>query len=258
MVRNSNPVSRRTVLKSAAAVGGAGLLGAGTVSADHCSGTEAPTPQDTDFSVYIHWEPSADKGSESDAETLASHVESEFGDHVSAFSVSGVDFGDLTKSEIRNKSDKDGVLGAFGEYVEKTFYNGDWNGEQGSIDLYIYDAANWDVHPGGGGSHSSGAYDGAASGSIYNPWPACVVNGTSDGDYLGRGVHELTHMFMYQGTDEYGYNQNDHCAMEEGDGPLHSTTANFIEHAYNYSWVYYSAPDRVYECKDGDHLGNVC
>lgn len=246
--------TRRTVLKRSAALGAAGVTGLnlmGRAAAVDCNGEQAPEPQDTDFHVWVHWaDGDATHCNKSSAENVANHIESEYNTHVSAFDLTASAYTETSKSTIRNYSDKDGVFGAWKEYIREYFYSGDWSGEQGDIDLYIYDPDQWDVHPGGGGAHSSGALDGASSKSIDNPTPACVINGTSAGSVTGRGEHEVTHLFMYATTDEYDYNSDDHSVFElDSDGALHSDSADFVRYAYLYNRVYPYADSSAYKCE---------
>lgn len=71
-----------------------------------------------------------------------------------------------------------------------------------------------------------------------------------------RAKHELCHLFMPEGPDDYGYAQNDHKVMDLGADevetqclPLNDWSVKFIEDAYDYGWVDPSAPDSVYDCQ---------
>lgn len=252
--------SRRTVLKTtgAATLATTGFVAsAGTATAADCTKSEAPTPQDTDFTVWLHGAPNADQIDK--LGDYADYVETEFNDHVSEFSVSVYVYDtDLTKSEIRNYSSDDKPFYAFADYIRDKFYSGDWSGEQGTIDFYMYDNSEWSDTIGAGAMYSSGAYAGASHKSNHNPYPVGVASGSSNGDAGCRIKHELTHGFFYEGTDEYGYNQADHKVMNVSNGgtcsdgadcrELGDLSGKFIDHAYAYSWVYYNAQDCVYKC----------
>lgn len=260
MSEGTKQYSRRTVLKTtgAATLATTGFAAsAGTAAAATCDGSQAPTPQDTDFTVWLHAAPNADQhGKLSD---YATYVENEFNDHVSDFNLSVTVYDDnLTKSEIRNYSSDSKPFYAFADYIRETIYSGDWSGEQGDVDVYMYDSSEWSDTIGAGAMYTSGAYDGAASDSFYNPYPVGVASGSSNGDAGCRIKHELTHGFFYQGTDEYGYNQSDHKVMNVSNGgtcsdgadcrELGDLSGKFIDWAYTNSTVYYNGPDCVYKC----------
>ena len=260
MAEETTRYSRRTVLKTsgAATLATTGFAAAaGTAAAADCSGSEVSTPQDTDFTVWLHAAPNADQnGKLSD---YATYLENEFNDHVDDFNLSATVYDtDLTKSDIRDHSQDDKPFYAFADYIRDTLYSGDWSGEQGSIDVYMYDSSEWSDTIGAGAMYTSGAYDGASHKSNHNPYPVAVASGSSNGDAGCRIKHELTHGFFYEGTDEYGYNQADHKIMNVSNGgscsngvdcrELGDLSGNLIDHAYSYGWVYSGGPDCAYNC----------
>jgi hypothetical protein len=270
MSEETNKFSRRTVLKttSAATVATTGFLAsADRGRADDCNTCEeyAPSPpEDTDFDIRLHASPTADQIDK--LSDYADYVENEFNYHVSDFSVSVQVYDDgLTKSEIENYSSEDEPFFNFAAYIEETQYGGDWSGEQGDIDFYMYDESAWSDTVGNGGMYTSSAYNGASPDSGLNPHPVGVASGSSDGDAGCRIKHELTHGFLYQCTDEYGYHQDDHKLMNVSNGgncsegadcrELGSLAGTFIDYAYTYNRVYFGTDDCVYKCTGDSTVG---
>jgi hypothetical protein len=117
MSEGTERYDRRTVLKTtgAATLATTGFVAStGGAMAATCDESEAPTPQDTDFTVWLHASPTADQnGKLSD---YATYLENEFNDHVSDFNLSATVFdSDLTKSEIKDHSNKDKPFYAFAD-----------------------------------------------------------------------------------------------------------------------------------------------
>lgn len=229
----------------------------GTARAATCDGSQAPEPQNTDFTVWLHASPTADQNDKLD--DYATYLENEFNAHVDDFNLTAVVYdSSLTKSEIKEYSNDDKPFYAFADYVREVFYSGDWSDDQGSIDFYMYDESKWSDTIGAGAMYTSSAYDGASNKSNRNPYPVGVASGSSSGDAGCRIKHELTHGFFYLGTDEYGYNQADHKVMNVSNGgtcsdgadcrELGDLAGNFIDWAYTNSTVYYGGPDCVYKC----------
>jgi hypothetical protein len=270
-------IDRRNVLKG---IGGAAAATSVGAAGLNVSTEPARAAKSEDYSIYIHYENPASDSS------LASYVgdwyEYNFDTYVNyTNNVSGHSFKETTYSDVNGDNYSD-PLDAFEDYIKDNY-----GYSEGSVDVWLFDDDNWDSVDDssfyGKSSWSGGAVNGANHEKNkdncegYNWLKPCAVarcRGRTNDEIVGTAMHEVVHLFSFNGTDCYGYNVDDEmmfdwdadgnttcmgagndidtCATSENKvdstsnkhfGP---TAGTFIDHQLQNDWVYYGAPDCMY------------
>lgn len=273
----SSSTDRRTVLKgisSAAVATGVGVTG--------INATTEPVraAKSEDYSIYVHYEKPASDSS------LASYVGDWYEYNFDTYSdytnnVSGLSYKETTYSDVNGDNYSD-PLDAFEDYVQDTV-----GYSEGSVDVWLFDDDNWDSVGDdsflGKASWSGGAVNGANHAKDrencegYDWLKPCAVTrcrGRSNDDIVGTAMHEVVHLFSFNGTDCYGYNVDDEMMFDWADDGSTScmgagndvdtcgtnenkvdstsnkhfgpTAGTFIDHQLQNDWVYYGGPDCMY------------
>jgi hypothetical protein len=211
---------RRTVLKgigSTTVATGVGVTGL------NLSTEPVRAAKSEDYHIYVHYEKPASDSSLADyAGDWYEYNFDTYSDYTNDVSSSA--FTETTYSDVDGDSYSD-PLDAFEDHVKDRY-----GYSEGSVDVWLFDDDNWDGVSKdeyyGKASWSGGAVNGAnhekdrenCEGYDWlKPCAISVCRNRSNDEIVGTAMHEVVHLFSFEGTDCYGYNVDDEMVFDWDD-----------------------------------------